>query len=318
MTEQTQALAIYGDDKQIEEVKRRLISMYFPGGKKLQEAEARALAQISLTYGLNPMNGELWLLPTGPMVGIKGLRRKAREQLNHGHDGNFWTNFVALDPKDYSRLKIPDGSLAFECRLFDTETITTYVSTIKQLKEAGMPWEAISQIVGAQPYTSGYGYHKPGEATKMTPVQVAMKRAEADAIKRRFDIEFGGGILVEGDEGTIDPETVSGEWKVANPPAASAEQRKADNAVLFGEDDFDKPTPAPTAENTDDQAHMEYEAEKDNYDNACAVMDSNGEPYGRKTTEQLTKIVNAQSAPAEKKSAAKLIIEWRADHLQAA
>ena len=233
-----QALAIYGDDKQIEEAKRRLITMYFPGGKKLSENEARALAQISVTYGLNPMNGELWLLPSGPMVGIKGLRRKAREQLQNVKDGNFWTNFVPLGPKDCDALKIPTGALAFECRLFDTQTIATYVTTIKTLKDAGMPWETIMQIVGAQPYTSGYGYWKSGETTKMTPVQCSMKRAEADAIKRRFDIEFGKGVMVEAQEGAPDPDTIAGEWKEAEPATETTpEQRKADNAALFGEGD---------------------------------------------------------------------------------
>lgn len=244
---QSQSVTVFGSRDEVREISTRLTSMMLPGGKHLNNSECLVLAQLAVAHGLDPFNGEIWMLPTGPMIGIKGLRKKARQQISNGKAGNFWCNFRELsNQEERARLLIPNGALAFECRLMDSETINNYVSTIKALKEAGMPWETIESIVGAQPYTSGYGYYKAGENTKMSPVQVAMKRAEADAIKRRFDVPFG--IMVEGDGGDIE-EQFSGEWKNVTPDELRPpEQIKADrasaNTALFGEDDT-QPAPQP-------------------------------------------------------------------------
>jgi hypothetical protein len=239
MTEQTKALSVFGSRTDIAEIKSRLMQMTLPGGKKLSENECRALAQLAIAHGLDPFNGEIWMIPgTGPMIGIKGLRKKAREQISNGHAGNFWCNFRAIQEKsERDTLLIPAGALAFECHLFDTETVNTYVSTIKQLKDAGMPWDSIVAVVGSQPYTSGYGYYKSGESSKMSPVQAAMKRSEADAIKRRFDVPWD--LAVEGPEGVPDMDTIPVEWREAVEPAKTTpEQRAADNTAIFGEREY--------------------------------------------------------------------------------
>ena len=59
----------------------------------------------------------------------------------------------------------------------------------------------------------------------MGRAQRAMKRAEADAIKRRFDIPFG--LNVESD---TEPDAIDVEWKIEG---ASVESQDSDPAVAF-------------------------------------------------------------------------------------
>ncbi|HLA38817.1 MAG TPA: hypothetical protein VJ417_02420, partial [Candidatus Glassbacteria bacterium] len=95
-------------------------------------------------------------------------------------------------------LQIPADGLAFEARLFDSENLRTFAETCERLLKAGIPWEAVERMVGSRPYTVGIGVFKKGEPSRMPPAQCGMKRAEADALKRRFDIGFAD-IPVEGE-----------------------------------------------------------------------------------------------------------------------
>lgn len=194
----------------VRELAERL-KMMTPGGSKLDNNELLALAQGAVAHGLDPLNGEIWMIPgRGLMVGVKGLRKKAREQVQ----GNFWIEFNQLiNPEERKALGIPDGAMAFETRLFDSENIRTYAETAERLLKAGIPWDAVSKMIGNKPYTTGIGILKPGENTKMDRVQCAMKRAEADALKRRFDVPFG--FAVETDE---EEPQYTGEWIENQPP----------------------------------------------------------------------------------------------------
>lgn len=143
------------------------------------------------------------------MIGVKGLRKKAREQVQ----GNFWVEFREIgNVEERKRYGISDGALAFEARLFDSENIRTYTEAVGMMTKAGVPWDAVKEMIGSKPYTSGIGVLKPSEQTKMERVQCAMKRAEADAIKRRFDVPFGLQTGVEED----DTPSYSGEWADAD------------------------------------------------------------------------------------------------------
>lgn len=173
------------------------ISVMLPGGNKLNDGERFALAQIAAMHGLDPFNGEVWYIPErGPMIGIKGLRKKARQQVQ----GNFWVEFRELDEAERARYGIEQNALAFEARLFDSENIRTYCSMVDQMTKSGVPWESVREMIGDKPYTSGIGVLRQSERTKMERVQCAMKRAEADAIKRRFDVPLGIGVDVDTDE----------------------------------------------------------------------------------------------------------------------
>jgi len=219
-----QALAILPDKQQMLDVKKR-IAVMLPGGSKLNDNEQYALAQLSLMHSLDPFNGEIWYIPNrGPMIGIKGLRKKAREQVK----GNFWINFREItDADERKRYGIADRALAFEARLFDSENVRTYCAMIETMTKAGIPWSDVKGMIGEQPYTSGIGVLKPEDQTKMERVQCAMKRAEADALKRRFDVPFGMTINAE-----IDDEKPAQDWVIEGQlvDTQDADPRKAFDA----------------------------------------------------------------------------------------
>ena len=216
------SLALLPDKQQLAEVNNR-IKVMLPGGAKLSNEERFALAQIAVAHQLDPFNGEVWYIPgRGPMIGIKGLRKKAREQVQ----GNFWIDFREItDEAERKRYGIEAGALAFEARLFDSENVRNYCDMVAQMTKSSIPWPDVKQIIGDKPYTSGIGVLRPNEQTKMERVQCALKRAEADALKRRFDIPFG--LNVEAD---TEPDAIDGEWKIEG---ASVESQDADPAVSF-------------------------------------------------------------------------------------
>ena len=235
------SLQPWGDRTDVRELATRL-KMMLPGGEKLDDKQVTALAQGAVAHGLDPLNGEVWMIPgRGLMIGVKGLRKKAREQVH----GNFWINFIEItDPDARRRMRIPENALVYEARLFDSENITAYCDMVSKMTKAGAPWEWVVTTIGDKPFTTGIGILLPGEPTKMQPVQCAMKRAEADALKRRFDVPFG--LAVEADEpnGVIAgewTEPASDETDYSDPEqvdaAIDAEKRKKDKASLYGKDE---------------------------------------------------------------------------------
>ena len=232
----------------VRELQERL-QLMIPGGAKLGKAELTALAQGAILHGLDPLNGEIWYIAgRGLMIGIKGLRKKAREQVK----GNFWIDFREItNPEERIRLRIPTGALAFAARLFDSENIRAYVDAVGQMTKAGIPWEGVKDILGDKPYTSGYGVLAAGETTRMQPVQCAMKRAEADALKRRFDVPFG--MKVEG----IDSDEITGYPWIDEGPQVDAAQDD-DGALATGEQDYTNPAYA--AEQIDKEQHAKDKA----------------------------------------------------------
>ncbi len=287
------SIAHWGSRNEVREIVQRInaMRMSLPGGQRLDDTAIRTLAQASVAHGLNPLNGEIWIIPgSGLMVGIKGLCKHAKRQLHEGGKaGNMWTEFVEItDPDTLKRWRITGDALVFECRLYDTESIELYVRTIERFKDLGMPWETTTELVGSRPYTTGIGVLRANEKTKMEPVQCARNRAEADAIKRRFDVEFGPGTQ-EADE---EPDAYSGDWAVDGESELvedpeTEDQRTAespaDRDAQFGvkESDTDPvrsamdaiipPAPEPFPATLTDFALAAYDAWPDVYPNQAAV-----------------------------------------------
>jgi len=226
-------IAAWGDRNEIREIARR-VQLMAPGAKKLSEEEALALAQGAVAHGLDPFNGEIWYIPgSGLMAGIKGLRKAAREQLK----GNYWCEFNQItDPDVMAQLDIPRDALAFECVLRDSETITAYSESFKRMNEQNVPIDVILDVLGSRPYTTGYGYVESGEKSRMTPIQLARKRAEADAIKRRFDLPFvfgnGESEIVDGDFTLIEDAESSEDPELAI-------RARAGREALYGADEIE-------------------------------------------------------------------------------
>lgn len=206
----------FGNREDISALSRRIKAMV-PGGDKLKEDEALALAQVSLACQLNPFIGEVWYIPgKGPMVGIRGARRYAKEQIvkEGGADAYYWMD-VQPCPPDEAGAEAGDVHSAFKCELYDSVSTTHYTTElttlINNLRSGGSkdPVGEARQIVGNRPVWVGYGFSTKGESTRMNKLQAARKRAESDAIKRRFDIPFGAGVS-EFDTSGESPEVVEG------------------------------------------------------------------------------------------------------------
>lgn len=209
------ALAPWGDRAEVRDLAERLRAT-MPGGQKLTPQEALTLAQAAVAHGLDPLNGELWYLKKkdgtslGLMAGIKGHRRGAHLQMEREGGGNYWPEFEGpLGPDEKISLGIPPDALAYRCKVRDTQTVNHYTGQIERLLQAGLPWEVVGDIVGSRPYTEGVGYALKSEYSKMTLVQRAMKRAEADALKRRFDLPFGSAVGANGDVDVVDAEFIT-------------------------------------------------------------------------------------------------------------
>lgn len=239
-----QQTAIMKRDEYPIEIRRMAqdIKDLLPNGNKLQDFEALALAHSAQALRLNPFTGEIWYIPGhGLMAGIKGHRRTAHEQIEKagGAASSYWPEFDLMTPEQKKQYLIPDNALGFICRLYDTVTLRTYSETVERLFKAGAPWTDIKHIVGDRPYTIGVGFYQPGEQTRMKPHQCGMKRSEADALKRRFDLPFEGGAGTANDADTDNGGNAQAEFTVETPEEIQAKMKIASKSVRGDQGDID-------------------------------------------------------------------------------
>jgi hypothetical protein len=195
----------YGNPAEVLSLARR-IKIMVPGGSKLADAEAQALAQVSLVTKCNPFIGEIWYIPgRGPMIGIKGARRHGNEQVEQaGGRGAYWfPDLQPCSPDDAGAKDVKDVSASFRCVITDSVSTSKYqqmfLETVNSLRSAGSkdPVGEAREICGKRPQWIGYGFSTTSEQSKMNKQALAMKRAEADALKKRFDIPFGTEISTD-------------------------------------------------------------------------------------------------------------------------
>jgi hypothetical protein len=193
----------YGETSEIMSLARR-IKVMIPGGSKLSDAEAQALAQVSLVTKCNPFIGEIWYIPgKGPMIGIKGARRHGNEQIEEaGGKTAYWFPDLKVCSGEEAGYKgdIKDLASAWKCIITDSVTTMQYqkmmMETISLLRDSGStdPIKDAKEIVGKKPEWVGYGFSTVSESTRMSKQAAAMKRAESDALKKKFYIPFGTDI----------------------------------------------------------------------------------------------------------------------------
>jgi hypothetical protein len=186
---------IYGSPDLIKDLANRLQTTMI-GASKLLPMEAMTLAQVAVAHGLDPFNGECWYIkdkngnPKGVMVGIKGLRKSARRQLEQmRHGANYSLN--KWSKEDPTFWDAPKDSIVYRVELSDTILSKEWIDNFWQLKQAdsSITTEKFIELFGRPPVTIGIGVYNPvTEFSKMQPTAVAMKRAEADALKKRFDV----------------------------------------------------------------------------------------------------------------------------------
>jgi len=231
------ALAMFGERDDIKEMAERLRKM-MPGTVSLSDTEALTVAQIAVAHGLDPFNGEVWPLKSdkdgqtkwyGVMVGIKGLRKCAHRQAV-SENGTYWTEEPRqVPPEKYGE---PATSIVYECWLRDSITMQAYGKSLHSLTDAGMPYSEAVQFVGKPPVKIGVGIATPNERSKMTIHARAKKRAEADAIKQRYDVSFAG-AYTEGDQLPVEPAESEAIGETVEAEIVKPSERKSEEQILL-------------------------------------------------------------------------------------
>lgn len=205
---QSQQLASF----QPEDAKLKRMVVLMKAGIKApnaSEAEFVALATLCMAHNLDPYNGEAWIIPgNGVMTGIKGLRKAADAQLPAG--AHKIPALRLLQHSEYDAYGITgEVKMAFLCELTRTDATQQWVDQLTQLCKIGMTYiEALAQL-GPRPVWIGVGIVRPGDKSKMPLDQLGRKRAEADALKRAFNLPFNIDLSHEnGDGGAV----VDAEW----------------------------------------------------------------------------------------------------------
>jgi hypothetical protein len=158
------ALQPYGTFEEVQELIRRFKVM-LPETAKMTDDEVVALAQVSYIHGLNPLPAVreiIWIPGIGPMVGIRGLRRKGREWAESNDLGMPDLHLDLLtDAVEREKYEIPQGALAFKCIGGFPTARAKWVQDAKTLREAlgpDAPYQVILESIGPMPMTTGWGY----------------------------------------------------------------------------------------------------------------------------------------------------------------
>lgn len=188
-------LGEYGD---VEVFAKRIKSL-MRGGEKLSINDAMSLAQFSKVTGLNPFIGECWWIPgSGAMIGVAGAIRLDQERaVREGSSSS--PNISVCTPQEAgaSDFELKDVIAAFRCEINDSRASWEYQkmfsACLESLRGSGVadPVPVAREICGPRPSWVGYGYSTKSEKSRMNKTQLARKRAEADALKKRIIVPFG-------------------------------------------------------------------------------------------------------------------------------
>lgn len=231
MTEQV-ALEKYGERAALTEMMYR-IKHCVPNGNRLSDIEVKSLAQVSIATGLNPFTGEIWYIPgKGPMAGIKGLRRRAREQSTYS------VTLRAMRNGELEEHNIKPGDVGRICELFRHDVLQKAVEINRAAGEMVVPVKPLL----------GVGIWRKGDqiASSKSSTWMANKRAEADALRQGFDLsELAYSDEINGSQ--IEFMETAGGWSVMPKEDEATRREVAHNAERRAEandDVSDATTPA--------------------------------------------------------------------------
>lgn len=281
------AIAEYGERDAIRELGERL-RRFLPSGDKMTDGDALSFAQAAFALDLNPFAGEIWYIPgVGIVTGIAGYRKMARRQ------GPFVAQSRQMTPQEREDHNLKPGDLGAICELYRPD----------QLRDAVAVNEAAGQIVIPIAPTIGVGIWRAAEMATRSGRQkapptarswrwIAEKRAEADALRKSFDLTLAyaerGAPSIEGDMVIDEPVELS-PWVVEalkdGPPPPSREELERQRAILRGTDedaDWDAPkirVEEPEAADSEEEfiADMGAPAESEPHTDAVAEHDKTRE-----------------------------------------
>ena len=139
----------------------RIQQARFP--QALQPAEVQLLATVAISYGLDPLMGELSIYQGRPYVGIDGRLRKAQET---GRFAGIESRPATLAERE--AWQIPDEDFFFRCEVYS--------------KGVDRPFVGWGRVFERETHGKGF---KP---TETNPQRMAEKRAEAQALRKAFHI----------------------------------------------------------------------------------------------------------------------------------
>ena len=174
------ALQVYGQNSDIEELGDR-VKRFLPNGDKMTAKDALGLAQIAISQDLNPFSHEIWFVPgVGIVTGIEGYRKLARRV------ANYTAVTREMTKEERTKHSLATGDFGAVCELYRPDVLR---EAIEINKAAG------TTVIPITP-TAGIGIKRPNEKNAFMPngrsfMWVAEKRAEADALRKAFDIEVG-------------------------------------------------------------------------------------------------------------------------------
>ena len=155
------------DSKALEAMNEQTMLQRVEMGKfpqDLKPEEKRLLAQVAITYGFDPLMGEVTIYQGNPFISIDGRYRKAQE--TGRLDG---VNTRPATKQEREDWQIPDGDYFFRSEVW--------------VKGSSRPFVGWGKVRKSET-TGGKGY-KPVETN---PQRMAEKRAEAQALRKAFHI----------------------------------------------------------------------------------------------------------------------------------
>lgn len=205
------AVTKFGESDAIDAMRKRIMTM-IPGAIEAPQDVVWAAAQLAVAHGLNPFNGEIYIMPVGKKkvgndwvddyrahIGVKGLRKKARQS------SNFMTQFRVMTADEVSAIRremYDAGDVGVECTLFRMDVAT-------QCARIGIEYLPVIAVglwrIKAQYHNGKKEWMPDNIPNTWTAEHVAKKRAEINAIKEAFDVSFDVGDPAQGgDDETIE------------------------------------------------------------------------------------------------------------------
>lgn len=227
------------EDPRIREMYDRL-KLMITNGRKLSDAQAAALAQFAAQENLDPFNQECWYIDgVGPAIGIKGLRRKAQENLESEDPKNgHYFDVKFIDVTSEYLIDEPNLGYAFRAVLRDSRTSSKYLAMMAEYKAKGLTKEEIIGVIGNPPTWDGVGFwlkteKNPNKDRLYRQDERAKKRAEALAIKKRFNLNYDNVVEIINSGNHIETLSDMETSAIIEAPAKSASGLRSPEEVRF-------------------------------------------------------------------------------------
>ena len=224
----------FGNNVDVEGIRSRMIAMV-PGAVECPPDVVLAAAQLAVMHRLNPFNGEIMIIKLGRKknaagqwvddyrahIGIKGLRKKAREQ------AQYMTDVRDLSPAEVQALRRDQ----YDADDIGVEVAVYRMDLVHQCKALGIQyrpfratgfWRKKAQAIDVYENNKSTGkkeWKSDPIPNTWTARDVAEKRAEVSALKKAFDLNIE----------VVDP-SIEGEHEDVRILSAEIAQHDRDNA----------------------------------------------------------------------------------------